>query len=104
MFASRRISAAMPRALASFPRSSFHSTSRAFVKTGDSVPDVELMENSPGNKVNLAKELKGKGLIIGVPAAFSKATRAFLLHQGGVRRHFCRSSGDVEGGASRCKH
>ncbi|TKA54916.1 hypothetical protein B0A49_09764 [Cryomyces minteri] len=71
MFASRRLGAAVPRALGSFPRSSFHSTSRAFVKIGDGVPDVELMENSPGNKVNLAKELKGKGLVIGVPAAFS---------------------------------
>lgn len=35
------------------------------------MPDVELAENSPGNKLSLAKELKGKGLIIGVPAAFS---------------------------------
>ena len=42
------------------------------VKVGDSIPDVELFEDSPGNKVNLSKELaSGKGLIIGVPAAFS---------------------------------
>lgn len=42
------------------------------VKVGDSVPDVEVFEDSPGNKVNLSKELaEGKGLIIGVPAAFS---------------------------------
>ena len=42
------------------------------VKVGDSVPDIELFEDSPGNKVNLAKELaEGEGLIIGVPAAFS---------------------------------
>ena len=41
------------------------------VKVGDSIPDVDLYENSPGTKVNLHKELKGKGLIIGVPAAFS---------------------------------
>ena len=46
-------------------RSHFHSTSRAFVKVGDKIPDVELMENSPGNKISLAKELKGKGVIIG---------------------------------------
>ncbi|KAF2670724.1 Redoxin [Microthyrium microscopicum] len=52
----------------------FHATPRAFVKVGDAIPDVELMEGSPGNKVNLAKELKsGKGVIIGVPAAFSPA-------------------------------
>lgn len=42
------------------------------VKVGDPVPDVELWEDSPGNRVNLAKELAtGKGLIIGIPAAFS---------------------------------
>lgn len=42
------------------------------VKVGDSIPDIELMEDSPGNKVSIPKVLKGKGLIIGVPAAFSK--------------------------------
>ena len=41
------------------------------VKVGDSIPDIELVEGNPGNKVNLSKEL-GSGLIIGVPAAFSK--------------------------------
>ncbi|KEF62867.1 peroxiredoxin (alkyl hydroperoxide reductase subunit C) [Exophiala aquamarina CBS 119918] len=42
------------------------------VKQGDSIPSVDLFENSPGNKVNLANELaSGKGVIIGVPAAFS---------------------------------
>jgi len=49
-----------------------------FVKAGDAIPDMEvLVEGSPGNKVNLAQELKGKkGLIIGVPAAFSPACSA----------------------------
>ncbi|RVX75187.1 hypothetical protein B0A52_00539 [Exophiala mesophila] len=42
------------------------------VKEGDAVPNVELFESSPGNRVNLSKELaSGKGLVIGVPAAFS---------------------------------
>lgn len=42
------------------------------VKEGDSIPNVDLFENSPGNKVNLSKELaSGKGVVIGVPAAFS---------------------------------
>lgn len=32
------------------------------------------MESSPGNKVNLASELKGKkGVIVGVPAAYCKS-------------------------------
>jgi len=56
---------------------SFHVSSLKMVQTGDAVPDVELVEKSPGNKVSLAKELaSGKGLIIGVPAAFSPACTA----------------------------
>lgn len=51
---------------------SFHASSPIMVKVGDSIPDIELMEDSPGNKVSIPKVLKGKGLIIGVPAAFSK--------------------------------
>jgi hypothetical protein len=43
------------------------------VKAGDSIPSVELVEKAPSNKVSLAKELaSGKGLIVGVPAAFSE--------------------------------
>lgn len=73
MFATRRFASALP----ALPSSgsllrSFHASTPAFVKVGDAIPDVELMENSPGNKVSIAKELKGKALIIGVPAAFSK--------------------------------
>jgi len=50
---------------------SFHSSPRAFVKVGDAIPSIELVEKSPGNKVNLKDEIKGRALIIGVPAAFS---------------------------------
>ena len=51
------------------------------VKVGDSIPNVDLVEGSPGDKVNLHKELaSGKGLIIGVPAAFSKLP-TYLLQQ-----------------------
>jgi len=50
----------------------FHTSPRSFVKVGDKIPSLELMEDSPGNKVDIAKELgSGKALIIGVPAAFS---------------------------------
>jgi hypothetical protein len=43
------------------------------VKVGDSIPSIELTEGNPGGKVNLATELaSGPGIIIGVPAAFSK--------------------------------
>jgi 2-Cys peroxiredoxin 5 len=46
-------------------RRCFHASATAFVKVGDKLPDVDLVEGSPGNKVNLAKELTGKGVIIG---------------------------------------
>ena len=60
-------------ALASI-RAAFHASPAGFVKVGDKVPDLEVLtEGSPSNKVNLAKELAtGNGVIIGVPAAFSK--------------------------------
>lgn len=57
-------------------RRQFHATPRAAVSVGDRIPDLEvLVEDSPGNKVSLAKELAktSKGLVIGVPAAFSGA-------------------------------
>ncbi|EEA23824.1 hypothetical protein TMatcc_006897 [Talaromyces marneffei ATCC 18224] len=72
MLAARRFTAAVPRTLgAQSPL--FHSTRPAFVKVGDAIPNVDLVEDSPGNKVNLSKELTGNGVIIGVPAAFSPA-------------------------------
>lgn len=61
-------------------RRSFSTTAPAFVKAGDPVPDIDLVEGSPGNKVNLSKELQGKGLIVGVPAAFSTYIGYHLLH------------------------
>ncbi|RMZ88364.1 hypothetical protein DV736_g4407, partial [Chaetothyriales sp. CBS 134916] len=42
------------------------------VQVGDSVPNIEIQEDDPSKKVNLATVFgSGKGLIIGVPAAFS---------------------------------
>lgn len=70
MFAARRVATNLPRVRAQ--AALFHNTAPAFVQKGDAIPDLNvLVENSPGNKVNLAKELKGKGVIVGVPAAFS---------------------------------
>ncbi|TGJ85486.1 hypothetical protein E0Z10_g3235 [Xylaria hypoxylon] len=62
----------VPTAIISRPLAArqFHATPRAFVQVGDAVPDIDLHEGSPANKVNLAKEF-GSGVIIGVPAAFS---------------------------------
>ncbi|PGH29892.1 peroxiredoxin 5, atypical 2-Cys peroxiredoxin [[Emmonsia] crescens] len=85
MFATRRFAAkAIPRA--SHPAALFHTTRPSFVKVGDALPDLEVLtENSPGNKVNLAKELQGKGLIIGTPGAFSPACSA--AHVPGFANH-----------------
>lgn len=76
MFAARRVAT---KALPFTASRGFTSTSRAWVNIGDGLPDVDLVENSPGNKVNLLKELKGRGVVIGVPAAFSIADFMFNL-------------------------
>lgn len=69
VFASRRLALSGPRSA-----SSFHSSARAFIKVGDRLPNTDvLVETSPGNKVNLSQTIRGKALIIGVPAAFSKS-------------------------------
>ncbi|RJE27281.1 AhpC TSA family protein [Aspergillus sclerotialis] len=72
MFAARRLATRIPAARTQ--TALFHNTAPAFVQKGDAIPDLEVLtENSPGNKINLAKEIKGKGIIIGTPAAFSPA-------------------------------
>ncbi|KAF3388760.1 Peroxiredoxin-5 [Penicillium rolfsii] len=66
----RRVATTLPRVRAA----PFHSTSRNLVQKGDPIPNLDvLVENSPGNKINLAKEIKGKAVIVGTPAAFSPA-------------------------------
>jgi hypothetical protein len=69
MFATRRLASVNPRVFGA--ARGFQSTARASVQVGDAIPNIDLVETSPGNKVNIAKELQGKGVIIGVPAAFS---------------------------------
>jgi len=42
------------------------------IKVGDKLPSVELFEDNPGNKVNIADAVKGKRVVIfGVPGAFT---------------------------------
>ncbi|KAK1072509.1 hypothetical protein LTR12_009888 [Friedmanniomyces endolithicus] len=53
------------------PSRTFHASRVNSVQVNDEIPNIDLMETFPGNKVSIAKELKGKGLIIGIPAAFS---------------------------------
>ncbi|KAF8424062.1 Redoxin-domain-containing protein [Tirmania nivea] len=58
----------------------FHANPRLLINVGDAIPDVEVQEGSPGNKLSIAKELpKGKALIIGVPGAFSPGCSAFHI-------------------------
>lgn len=69
-FALRRVAFAAAR-----PVRSFHSSSPALIKVGDSLPTLNgvLVENSPGNKVDVSELATGKALLIGIPAAFSKS-------------------------------
>jgi hypothetical protein len=55
----------LPVTRAAAGRRFFHASAPVFVKVGDKLPNVDLVEGSPGNKVNLASELTGKGLVIG---------------------------------------
>ncbi|KAL8915473.1 MAG: hypothetical protein Q9171_000037 [Xanthocarpia ochracea] len=75
-------------------RRTFSTTGPAFVKVGDRIPPIDLVEGSPGNKVNLAKELQGKGLIIGVPAAFSPSCSATHI-PGYISNPSLKSAGKV---------
>lgn len=47
---------------------------KMLIKVGERLPNINvLVEDSPGNKLNLREVIKeDKALIIGVPAAFSK--------------------------------
>ncbi|KAK3985639.1 thioredoxin-like protein [Cladorrhinum sp. PSN332] len=66
----------------------FHSTRPAFIKVGDPLPNLDvLQEGSPGNKVNLAEEASrlNKMIILGVPAAFSPSCSA--VHIPGFIKH-----------------
>ena len=76
------------------PGRSFHASAPAFVKVGDSIPNIELVEGSPGNKVSIAKELEGKGVIIGVPAAFSPSCSAKHV-PGYINSKALQSAGNV---------
>ena len=79
-YTARRLAPAFTLASVRTKTRAFHATTSALVNVGDSVPGLDLVEDSPGNTVNLAKELsQGKGLIIGVPAAFSEWVESFCF-------------------------
>ncbi|KAJ9580537.1 hypothetical protein L9F63_024303 [Diploptera punctata] len=80
-------------------------TSFNMVKEGDKVPNVELYENNPTTKVNLANLTKGKKVVVfAVPGAFTPGcskthlpgyvSRAEELHKKGVAEIVCVSVND----------
>ncbi|KAF8247700.1 Redoxin [Wilcoxina mikolae CBS 423.85] len=74
----RRASPLLRSALTNNGKRTFHRSSILSIKAGDAFPDVELMEDSPGNKLSLARLLQkqDKAIVVGVPAAFSPACSA----------------------------
>ena len=54
------ISRLVTRQLPSLTNRNLHVSAMAPVAVGDKVPSVELFENSPGNKVNVAELCAGK--------------------------------------------
>jgi len=53
-------------------RKAIHTTKMVQIKVGDSVPSVDLYEDSPANKVNVADLCAGKKVILfAVPGAFT---------------------------------
>ncbi|KAI5776892.1 thioredoxin-like protein [Geopyxis carbonaria] len=69
------MSALFRRCAAPLARRSFHSSTPLAIKAGESFPEISVFEDSPGNSVSLAQELKkhSKAIVIGVPAAYSPA-------------------------------
>jgi len=56
-------------------RRTFHHSKILSIKAGDAFPDVELMEDSPGNKLSLARLLhkQDKAIVVGVPAGENRS-------------------------------
>uniref|UniRef100_B3P0D6 Peroxiredoxin-5 n=2 Tax=Drosophila erecta TaxID=7220 RepID=B3P0D6_DROER len=69
-FLGRVVNSALPQQIISLR--SLSRTSAAMVKVGDSLPAVDLFEDSPANKINTGDLVNGKKVIIfGVPGAFT---------------------------------
>lgn len=82
-------------------RALFHASAPSLVKTGDSLPDLEVLnEDTPGTKINLAREITGKGLIIGVPAAFS----TYTLNTTSMQTKCLSNSSGLPGARSSLQH
>lgn len=70
--ANRAIFAVGRSSFSSFVRGIHVSSKNMVVSVGDKIPSVDLYEDSPATKVNLAKEGSGKKIIVfAVPGAFT---------------------------------
>ncbi|CAG9858826.1 unnamed protein product [Phyllotreta striolata] len=62
----------LKRHLSNFTKRFFQTSSANMVQVGDSVPNVDLFENLPTNKVNLTELSQGKKVVLfAVPGAFT---------------------------------
>ncbi|XP_055607471.1 peroxiredoxin-5, mitochondrial-like [Uranotaenia lowii] len=60
------------RSTAALQRFSFHTSKMVLIKEGDKIPSIDLFEDSPANKVNIADLCAGKKVILfAVPGAFT---------------------------------
>uniref|UniRef100_T1DIT5 Peroxiredoxin-5 n=1 Tax=Psorophora albipes TaxID=869069 RepID=T1DIT5_9DIPT len=60
------------RSAATVQRFSFHTSKMVQIKEGDKIPSIDLFEDSPANKVNLADLCAGKKVVLfAVPGAFT---------------------------------
>lgn len=83
----------------------FHTTKMVQIKEGDKIPSIDLYEDSPANKVNIADLCAGKKVILfAVPGAFTPGcskthlpgyvNRAAELKSSGVSEVVCVSVND----------
>ncbi|XP_029170162.1 peroxiredoxin-5, mitochondrial [Nylanderia fulva] len=88
-----------------FGRSFYISSQKMVIAVGDKLPTVDLFENTPADKVNLAQAAAGKKIIIfGVPGAFTPGcskthlpgyvAKAGELKLKGISEIFCISVND----------
>lgn len=105
-FVSRAISVARKQSFNYFGRQGFHLSSKNMViAVGDQLPAIDLYEDAPSNKVNIAEVAAGQKIIIfGVPGAFTPGcskthlpgyiTRAEEFKDKGISSIYCVSIND----------
>ncbi|XP_020289705.1 peroxiredoxin-5, mitochondrial [Pseudomyrmex gracilis] len=104
-FASRVVSVRRTSTFNCFARRFHLSSQKMVISVGDKLPSVDLFENTPNDKVNIAQIAAGKKIIVfGVPGAFTPGcskthlpgyvTKAEELKSKGIAEIFCVSIND----------